>query len=208
MNLLCILALTVMFQSDWKRVAYLEFYPGSLQLDKELQNITIGTTVQRDNESKEKVRTETTQTVDSNGKVIREVETTRSGTAKTTLSVPIKTSVLSIEEKYESEKDEGEKGKTYRVVIDDQPFFDLNKKEVIQGSNIAKDYIKAYKKAAKGLRIRPFVGISFGDKEKGIVIFHDSKHAEIKLRLWVKGRSFDVKTANGASGFLEDLAQL
>jgi hypothetical protein len=192
--------------ATWKSVAYLEFRSRNGDLKALFDGLQETTTIQN-TESTEKVRTETSTKKDpQTGKIITETETTRSGQAKTSTLRPDSTSLLAIEKRQTDPMDK--KSVQYRMTIDGQNFFELTQKEIKKASKIAEDYLRASKIVARGADVNPFVGLMFGDKERGAAIYHEVKRKKIGLRLWIKGRSFDVETTDGAAGFIADLAQL
>jgi hypothetical protein len=208
-QLLALAIVASLLGADWKRVAYLEYDAGRHDIAKEIAGMTAIVTATIDTESRSKVRTETKESVGPDGARIKEVETVRSGSKTDTLSVPSrKTSLLTIE----SWQDDDKKDKQYRMVIDEAFFMDVPSAEISKASRLCKAYVAALKKLAKGAKGKPYVAIQFGDKERGVAISHETKSkdriADLTVRLWIKGKSFDLRASDGAVGFITDLAAL
>lgn len=196
---------------EWKSIAYIEFVPSSSGVLDAIAGMAAEEAATTKSDSTEKTRVETLKTVDpATGKTIVETETIRSGSSTAARVKQSKTSLLSIEG--EVAKDDPEKVLGYRISIDGDVFFVSNAKEIKRASKIAKEYLRARQMVAKGAKVQPFIELVFGDKDKGFVVHHETKSvnrdALLKIRIWVKGKSFDLSTTPGAATFVNDVSRL
>jgi hypothetical protein len=210
-------------EQEWKSLAYIEFLPDSsgVKVKDALSGMVKeeGTTVKTN--STEKTRIESLTTVDpATGKKIVETETIRSGTNTAIQSNsidPNRSSLVTVEELQPVVDKDGKvtkatKQKEYRIKIDDDVFFFATDKEIRRVAKIAKEYLRARQLVARGAKVQPFIELFIGDKEKGVVVYHETRgrtsESLLKMRIWIKGRSFDVRTTPAAATFIQDIANM
>lgn len=197
--------------TEWASVAYLEFEAGTRDFLKELEGLSVQNASTTSTDSKEKTRVETLRTVDpKTGKTIIETETTRSAQASAVQYQPNRTSLITIESRPKVEGDKKLTDKEYRMILDGKPFLDIPEKDMKRAKKIAKDYLKAVSFVARGADANPYVSVVFGDKTLGTTISHQcragARDTPVKVRIWIKGKSFDLTATPAAAGFFSDIA--